>query len=242
MSGSVLSLARFVPEAVEAVVASGAVLGARGAAAAAFSTTGGVAAYKLPELPYAYGALAPVISGQIMELHHAKHHAAYVSNLNKALEEYADAEAKKDLPKMISLQAAINFNGGGHINHDIFWTNLAPEKDCRPPGGELLQGITARWGGLDKFVAEFNAKTAAVQGSGWGWLGYNKASGGLEIATCANQDPLAKTGLVPLLGIDVWEHAYYLDYKNVRPDYLKAIWRVVNWGNVEQRLAAAKAK
>lgn len=226
---SLISLARFLPEAA---VAAG--------AAARFSTAGGVAAYKLPDLPYAYAALEPVISGTIMELHHSKHHAGYVANLNKALEEYADAEAKRDLQKMIALQGAINFNGGGHINHDIFWTNLAPEKDCRPPSGDLLKGIEARWGSLDKFIATFNTQTAAVQGSGWGWLGYNKATGGLEISTCANQDPLAKTGLVPLLGVDVWEHAYYLQYKNVRPDYLKAIWRIVNWENVEQRLAAAR--
>lgn len=113
MSGPVLSLARFLPEAVEAVVASGSVLGARGAAAAQFATAGAVAAYKLPELPYSYSALEPVISGQIMELHHGKHHATYVANLNKALEEYADAEAKRDLQKMIALQGAINFNGGG---------------------------------------------------------------------------------------------------------------------------------
>ncbi|KAF8071255.1 Sod2 [Scenedesmus sp. PABB004] len=211
-----------------------------GGAAAAFSTAGGVAAYKLPELPYAYAALEPVISGQIMELHHAKHHAAYVANLNKALEEYADAEAKHDLQQMIALQPAINFNGGGHINHDIFWTNLAPEKDAAPLSGPLLDAVKAQWGSQEAFVSTFSAKTAAVQGSGWGWLGYNKASGALEIATCANQDPLAAKGLVPLLGIDVWEHAYYLQYKNVRPDYLKAIWRVVNWDNVAARYAAAK--
>jgi Fe-Mn family superoxide dismutase len=208
--------------------------------AAQFSTVGGVAAYKLPELAYAYSALEPVISGQIMELHHSKHHATYVTNLNKALEEYAEAESKKDLQKMISLQSAINFNGGGHINHDIFWTNLAPEKDAAPLSGDLKQAIEAKWGSKDAFVSEFNTKTAAVQGSGWGWLGYNKATKGLEIATCANQDPVAAKGLIPLLGVDVWEHAYYLQYKNVRPDYLKAIWRVVNWDNVAQRYAAAK--
>lgn len=151
-AGGLLSLARFLPEAA---VAAG--------AAARFSSAGGVAKYALPELPYAYSALAPVVSGEIMELHHAKHHAAYVANLNKALEEYADAEARRDLPRMIALQGAINFNGGGHVNHDIFWTNLAPEKDCRPPTGELLRGIEARWGSLDKFVADFNARTAAVQ-------------------------------------------------------------------------------
>jgi Fe-Mn family superoxide dismutase len=205
-----------------------------------YSTAGGVSLYKLPELPYGYSALEPVISGQIMEIHHSKHHATYVTNLNKALEQYAEAEAKHDLQKMISLQSAINFNGGGHVNHDIFWTNLAPEKDAAPCSGELLDAIKAKWGSLDNFITTFNTTTAAVQGSGWGWLGYNKASKALDIVTCANQDPLAAKGLVPLLGVDVWEHAYYLQYKNVRPDYLKAIWKIVNWDNVAQRYAAAK--
>jgi superoxide dismutase, Fe-Mn family len=208
------------------------------------TTSGGVLKFSLPPLPYAASALEPVISGGIMELHHGKHHAAYVANLNASLEQYADAEGRGDLAKMLALQPAIHFNAGGHINHDIFWTNLAAEKDCRPPEGALKQAIEARWGSLDKLVAEFNAATAAVQGSGWGWLGYDVGTGGLAIATAANQDPLAKaTGgkLVPLLGVDVWEHAYYLQYKNARPDYLKAIWRVVNWANVEERYAKAKA-
>lgn len=194
----------------------------------------------LPELPYGYSALEPVISGQIMEIHHSKHHAAYVTNLNKALEQYAEAEHKNDIAKMIALQSAIKFNGGGHVNHAIFWTNLCPEKDFTPPSPELLSLIESKWKTLDNFITTFNNQTAAVQGSGWGWLGYNKSSGGLEIATLANQDPLSTTGLVPLLGVDVWEHAYYLQYKNVRPDYLKAIWKVVNWRNVEERLKAAK--
>jgi Fe-Mn family superoxide dismutase len=214
-------------------------------AAAPYATSShGALKFALPQLPYAPSALEPVISGAIMALHHGKHHAAYVSNLNAALEQYAEAEAKGDLAKMLALQPAIHFNAGGHINHDIFWTNLAAEKDCRPPEGALKAAIEARWGSLDKLVGEFNAATAAVQGSGWGWLGYDAGTGGLAIATAANQDPLAKaTGgkLVPLLGVDVWEHAYYLDYKNARPDYLKAIWRVVNWANVEERYVKAKA-
>jgi Fe-Mn family superoxide dismutase len=196
--------------------------------------------FKLPDLPYGFGELQPTISAEIMEIHYTKHHAAYVTNLNKALEQYAEAEAKNDMQKMIALQQAIKFNGGGHINHSIFWTNLCPEKHASPPSGELLSAIEAEWKSLDKFIADFNTATAAVQGSGWGWLGYNKGSGRLQITTCANQDPLSTTGLIPLLGIDVWEHAYYLQYKNVRPDYLKAIWKVVNWKNVAERYADAK--
>lgn len=195
---------------------------------------------KLPDLPYDYGALQPAISGQIMELHHKKHHQTYVTNYNAAAEQYGEAQQKNDIAKMIQLQGAIKFNGGGHVNHSIFWTNLTPPKDYQPPSGELLKLIESRWKSVDAFTAAFNAQAAGVQGSGWGWLGYNKATGALEIATTANQDPLSTTGLVPLLGVDVWEHAYYLDYKNVRPDYLKAVWKVVNWKNVADRLAAAK--
>ncbi|KAG2484702.1 hypothetical protein HYH03_016530 [Edaphochlamys debaryana] len=195
---------------------------------------------KLPDLPYHPGALEPYISGAIMELHHGKHHAAYVANFNKAMEQQLEAEHKNDVAKIIALQSAIKFNGGGHVNHDIFWTNLIPHKDYEPPSGELKTLIEAQWKSLDNFQSVFSAQTAAVQGSGWGWLGYNKASGKLEIQTLSNQDPLSVTGLVPLLGIDVWEHAYYLQYKNVRPDYLKAIWNVVNWKNVGERLEAAK--
>uniref|UniRef100_A0A7R9VNA0 Superoxide dismutase n=1 Tax=Chlamydomonas euryale TaxID=1486919 RepID=A0A7R9VNA0_9CHLO len=195
---------------------------------------------KLPDLPYDLGALEPVISGKIMELHVTKHHQAYVTNYNAALQQYAEAESKGDVAKMIQLQSPIKFNGGGHVNHSIFWTNLAPPKDCAPPSGELLKMIEAQWKSLDNFQAAMSAASAGVQGSGWGWLGYNKGAGRLEIQTMPNQDPLSMTGLVPLLGIDVWEHAYYLDYKNARPDYLKAIWKVVNWKNVAERLAAAK--
>lgn len=196
--------------------------------------------FVLPALPYAYDALEPVISAEIMQLHHQKHHNAYVTNLNAALEKYAEAEAKEDLGAMISLQPAIRFNGGGHVNHSIFWTNLAPQSKGGGslPSGELQTAINKRWGSINSFIETFNGKAGPIQGSGWCWLAFNKASKELVIQTCANQDPLeGTTGDVPLLGIDVWEHAYYLQYKNVRPDYLKAIWQVVNWTNVAERYA-----
>lgn len=193
---------------------------------------------KLPSLPYDFNELEPVISAEIMSLHYNKHHKAYVDNLNKALDLYAEAEKRNDLTAMIALQPQLRFNGGGHLNHSIFWTNLAPKNKG---GGELPQGplaaaINTSFGSIDKLIEQMSAKAVAVQGSGWAWLGSNKATGRLEIATCANQDPLLD--LVPLLGIDVWEHAYYLQYKNVRADYVKAIWGIVNWKNVAERHAA----
>lgn len=198
---------------------------------------------QLPPLPYDFGDLEPVISAEIMTLHYTKHHQTYVNNLNKALEQYAEAEAKNDLPAMIALQSAIKFNGGGHVNHSIFWTNLTPKKNATgKPEGSLEAAITQQFGSLEKFIESFSAKTVAIQGSGWGWLGYNKANGHLEMLTCDNQDPLSTKGLVPLLGIDVWEHAYYLQYKNVRADYVKAIWQIINWKNVSDRYSAASGK
>lgn len=199
--------------------------------------------FQLPSLPYELDALEPVISKEIMNLHYNKHHKAYVDNLNKALESYEKAEKESDIATQIALQAAIKFNGGGHINHSIFWTNLAPKAKGggAAPTGELAQAIDQEFGSLQNFIEQFNTKTAAIQGSGWGWLGYNKAKKRLEIITCENQDPLSTKGLIPLLGIDVWEHAYYLQYKNVRLDYLKTIWEVVNWANVAERFAKAKS-
>ncbi|KAL2916149.1 Superoxide dismutase [Mn], mitochondrial [Polyrhizophydium stewartii] len=196
--------------------------------------------HTLPDLPYDYNALEPFISAEIMRLHHSKHHQTYVTNLNVAEEKLHDAIEKKDVAAQIALQGALRFNGGGHINHSIFWTNLgSPSSGAGEIGqGPLLAAIKRDFGSLEEFQKSFAAQAAAVQGSGWGWLGFNKATGRLEIATTANQDPL--TALVPLLGVDVWEHAYYLQYKNVRPDYLKAIWSVVNWKNVEERFAKAQ--
>jgi len=200
--------------------------------------------YTLPDLPYDFNALEPVISAEIMTLHYTKHHAGYVTNLNKALEQLADAEAKHDIAAQIALQSAIKFNGGGDVNHSIFWTNLAPEKKGggTPPDGNLLKAITQDFGSLDKLIELMSGKAVAVQGSGWCWLGLNKGNSRLEIATCDNQDPLVTKGLVPLLGIDVWEHAYYLQYKNVRAEYVKSIWRIINWKNVAERYSTATAK
>lgn len=198
--------------------------------------------YTLPQLPYGLADLEPVISKEIMDLHYNKHHKAYTDNLNKALATYGEAEKAGDVEKMISLQPALRFNGGGFINHSIFWTNLAPISKgggIEPISG-LRDAINQTFGSLEKFIEIFSAKTVAIQGSGWGWLGYCKESKRLEIATCSNQDPVASTGLIPLLGIDVWEHAYYLQYKNVRPDYVKAIWKIVNWQNVLERFEKAR--
>lgn len=199
-------------------------------------------AYKstLPELPYEYSALEPVVSRDIMTLHHQKHHAAYVTNYNATLEKLQAAVSKNDVSAQIALQPALKFNGGGHINHSIFWQNLTP--DSTKPEAGLEEALKLRFGSFENFKNEMSTKAVGVQGSGWAWLGYDKTSKSLQIATCANQDPLqATTGLVPLLGIDVWEHAYYLQYKNVRADYVKAIFDVVNWKDVSKRYADAKA-
>ncbi len=198
--------------------------------------------YKLPELPYDFNALEPVISAEIMMLHYSKHHAGYVTNLNKAMEQLADAEQKMDLSMQVGLQSAIKFNGGGNINHSIFWTNLAPVGKGGAPEGALAKALAQDFGAVEKFTEQMSSKAVAIQGSGWCWLGLNKGNGRLEIATCDNQDPLVIKGLVPLLGIDVWEHAYYLQYKNVRADYVKAIWQIINWKNVAERYTAAGGK
>src|SRR5579883_1532620 len=199
--------------------------------------------YKIPELPYDFGDLEPVISAEIMTLHYTKHHQGYVNNLNAALEKYAQAEKNEDIAAMIALQQAIRFNGGGHVNHSVFWTNLAPPSKGggTPPGGDITKEIVQTFGSFDAFVEKMSAMANGVQGSGWAWLGYNKEFKKLQLASCANQDPLSTTGLVPLLGIDVWEHAYYLQYKNVRADYVKNIWKVVSWKNVEERFSKAKS-
>jgi len=200
--------------------------------------------YQLPALPYALNALVPVISEEIMNLHYNKHHQGYVNNLNQALAQYAEAQQKQDLQAMTALLAAIKFNGGGHLNHSIFWTNLAPESQGggAPPEGEFATALNQSFGTLQNFIDQFSPKAVAIQGSGWCWLGYNKARNTLEITTCDNQDPLSTKGLIPLLGVDVWEHAYYLQYKNVRADYVKAIWKIINWKNVAERYQKAKAK
>ncbi|KAJ7434876.1 manganese superoxide dismutase [Mycena latifolia] len=185
-------------------------------------------------LPYAYDALEPYISKQIMTLHHTKHHQTYVNALNSRREVYAAASTPKE---RISLQAALKFNGGGHINHSLFWKNLPPSPD---KGATAACSSTAAQGGDPRVVRqprrlkkEFNAATLGIQGSGWGWLGVNPSTKRLEIATTPNQDPLLT--LVPLLGVDIWEHAFYLQYLNVKPDYLNAIWSVITLTRPEKR-------
>ncbi|XP_053657773.1 superoxide dismutase [Mn], mitochondrial isoform X1 [Anopheles marshallii] len=195
--------------------------------------------HTLPDLPYDFGALEPVICREIMELHHQKHHNAYVTNLNAAEEQLQDAVAKKDVSKIIQLGNAIKFNGGGHINHSIFWKNLSPDRS--DPSVDLQKALNRDFQSMENFKKEMKAAAVAVQGSGWAWLGYNKKTKLLQIAACPNQDPLeASTGLVPLLGIDVWEHAYYLQYKNLRPNYVDAVFDVVNWKDVSERLVKAQ--
>ncbi|KAK0469303.1 Mn superoxide dismutase [Desarmillaria tabescens] len=192
--------------------------------------------HTVPDLPYAYNALEPFISEEIMKLHHQKHHQAYVNGLNAAEEAYAKSTSTKD---HIALQSALKFNGGGHINHSLFWKNLAPaaEEGGKLESGPLKTLIERDFGSFEAFKKEFNTKTAAIQGSGWGWLGYDSKSGKLDIVTTANQDPLITH--TPLIGVDIWEHAFYLQYKNVKPDYLNAIWNVINFKEAEQRLAEA---
>ncbi|XP_050211078.1 superoxide dismutase [Mn], mitochondrial-like [Mercurialis annua] len=205
----------------------------KAAAVAGIGQSRGLKTFTLPDLPYDYSALEPVISGDIMQLHHQKHHQAYITNYNKSLEVLHEAMEKGDSSSVVKLQSAIKFNGGGHINHSIFWQNLAPVREGggEPPHSSLGGAIDSHFGSLEKLIQKMNTEGAAVQGSGWVWLGVDKESKKLVVETTANQDPLVTRAptLVPLLGIDVWEHAYYLQYKNVRPDYLKNIWKVINW-------------
>ncbi|CAG0887966.1 unnamed protein product [Cyprideis torosa] len=196
--------------------------------------------HTLPDLPYDYNALEPTISAEIMQLHHSKHHQAYVTNYNVAEEKLHEAVNRGCVRSIISLQGALRFNGGGHINHSIFWQNLSPNGGGEPTG-DLKSQIEKDFGSFEAMKAKLSASTVAVQGSGWGWLAWNKETMRLQIATCPNQDPLEPTtGLVPLFGIDVWEHAYYLQYKNVRADYVNAIYNVANWSDVGERLEVAK--
>ncbi|CDZ98769.1 manganese superoxide dismutase [Phaffia rhodozyma] len=197
------------------------------------------AKHTLPELPYAYDALEPSISKEIMTLHHTKHHQTYVNGLNAAEESYSAAVGKEDVLTQVKLQSALKFNGGGHINHSLFWKNLAPygSEEATLSEGPLKKAIEESFGSFEAFKKKFNADTAAVQGSGWGWLGLNPLTKKLEVTTTANQDPLLTH--IPIIGVDIWEHAFYLQYKNVKPDYLAAVWSVINYKEAEARLQAA---
>jgi len=192
----------------------------------------------LPDLSYDYGALEPAINGKIMELHHKNHHNTYVNSYNDATEKFAAAEAKDDIAAKIALQPLINFHGGGHINHTLFWENLAPKNagGGEPPSGALSKAIDDSFGSLSEFQTKFNTALAGIQGSGWAWLVKDTQTGKIGIKTYANQDPVVGQ-FKPLLGIDAWEHAYYLQYQNRKAEYFKAIWEVVNWKAAEKRFA-----
>ncbi|KAK3317312.1 Manganese/iron superoxide dismutase [Cercophora scortea] len=194
----------------------------------------------LPDLSYDYGALEPHISGKIMELHHKKHHQTYVSGLNSALEAIAEAESKGDFTKAASVAPLLNFHGGGHLNHSLFWENLAPASrdGGGEPDGALKKAITEDFGSFESFTKQMNTALAGIQGSGWAWLVKDKTSGTLGLVTRANQDPVAGS-LAPLLGIDAWEHAYYLQYENRKAEYFQAIWNVINWKTVASRFEKA---
>ncbi len=225
------------------------------AATAAILPTGAraaEAAYTLPSLPYPLDALEPHIDATTMEIHHGKHHAAYINNLNAALDS-APELAKKPLDELLAdlpsvsddaLRNTIRNNGGGHWNHDFFWKTLAPAEQSGKPSAELAAAISAAFGSLEDFKASFADAAGKRFGSGWAWL---IATGGeLKITSTANQDNPGMKGLVeelgtPLLGLDVWEHAYYLHYQNRRADYVKEWWSVVNWDAVSERFAAAES-
>jgi Fe-Mn family superoxide dismutase len=172
--------------------------------------------HTLPQLPYAYNGLEPAISEEIMTIHHTKHHQLYVTNLNNAIKAYNSAISSNDVRKQIELQSAIKFNGGGHINHSLFWKNLAPAKEGggQLHDGPLKQAIERDFGSLDNLKSSFNATIATIQGSGWGWLGFNPKNSKLEVVTTKDQDPLISHH--PIIGVDAWEHAFYLQYKNVK--------------------------
>jgi Fe-Mn family superoxide dismutase len=202
-------------------------------------------AYTLPALPYAFDALEPHIDARTMEIHHGKHHNAYITNANKALEAHPALAAKsvEDLIKDLSavpegIRTAVRNNGGGHANHTLFWTVMAP-KAGGEPGGDLAAAIGRDLGGFAAFKEKFSNAAVTRFGSGWAWLVVK--GGKLEVLSTPNQDsPLMDGSGTPILGLDVWEHAYYLNYQNRRPDYVAAFWNVVNWAEVARRFQAAK--
>lgn len=200
-------------------------------------------AHELPQLPYAYDALEPHIDKETMNIHHTKHHNTYVTKLNDAIKG-TDLEAKS-IEELVSnldavpenIRTAVRNNGGGHANHSLFWTLLSPEGGGEPTG-ELADAINKKFGSYEKFQEEFAAAAAGRFGSGWAWLVVD--NGEVAITSTPNQDSPLMEGKTPVLGLDVWEHAYYLNYQNRRPDYISAFWNVVNWDEVSKRYEAAK--
>lgn len=201
--------------------------------------------YELPQLPYEYNALEPNIDARTMEIHHSKHHQTYVNNLNNALANHPELEGKsieelvKDLNSIPEdIRTAVRNNGGGHANHSMFWLCMSPNGGG-DPSGELSEAINSTFGSLDAFKEQFAKAGATRFGSGWAWLCVD-GSGKLVVTSTPNQDNPLTDGLAPILGLDVWEHAYYLNYQNRRPDYISAFWSVVNWEQVAANYAASK--
>ena len=200
-----------------------------------------MAEYTLPELPYDYAALEPHISGKIMQLHHDKHHQAYVTGANAAVSALAEARDSGNLGAVNKLEKDLAFNLGGHVNHTIFWNNLSPEGGERPEG-ELAAAIDEFFGDFEKFQAHFTATALGVQGSGWAVLAWDALGQRPNVVQLFDQQGNLPAGTVPLLMLDVWEHAYYLDYLNVRADYVKAFWNIANWQDVAKRFDAARSQ
>ena len=197
--------------------------------------------YTLPELDYDYAALEPHISGRIMELHHSKHHATYVKGLNTTLEKLAEAREDGSIAdKVAGLSKTLAFHLGGHTNHSIFWKNLSPNGGDKPEG-ELAAAIDDQFGSFDKFHAHFSAAAVTLQGSGWAILAYDAVIGQLVILQLTDQSGNIPPSQVPIVLLDMWEHAFYLDYQNVKPDYVKAWWNIVNWADAAERFAKATA-
>jgi Fe-Mn family superoxide dismutase len=203
--------------------------------------------YELPPVPYPYDALEPHIDARTMEIHHTKHHQAYTDKLNAALEKCPQEIQDKDIVQILSnlkqipadQLSAINFNGGGFDNHRIFWNSMKPNGGGEP-AGSIASAINSSFGSFSDFKEKFSSTTALIQGSGWGWLAYNPSSKKVEYKSMPNQTSPRTEGLIPLLGCDVWEHAYYLKYQNRRPDYISAWWNVINWDDVTKRFDEAK--
>ena len=198
-------------------------------------------AYTLPDLDYDYGALAPHIAPEIMELHHSKHHAAYVAGANTALEKLAEARDKGDFTTVPKLEKDLAFHLGGHINHSVFWKNMSPDGGGQPDG-EVAAAIEEFFGSFAGFQGQFEAAANSLQGSGWALLVWDPLGRRLNINQLYDQQGNVPVGQLPVLQLDMWEHAFYLQYKNVKADYAKAWWNVVNWADAQQRFAAAKAQ
>lgn len=194
-----------------------------------------------PDLDYDYGALEPYISAEIMETHYTKHHRTYIAGYNTASEKLQEVIASNDIKAQNELIPLVNFNSGGIINHNLFWKNLAPQEagGGEPPSfsSALGKAINESYGSLDSLIRDTTTKLAGIQGSGWAWLVKNKLTNGLDIITTPNQD-IVPAKYIPLVGIDAWEHAFYLQYRNVKADYFKAIWNVINWKEAERRFEA----